>query len=151
MAHFARVSNGIVQQVIVVSNDDCGGGTYPESEPIGQTFLASLGLAGEWRQTSYNANFRGKYAGIGDIIKVTVKEAIPRGKVKKGQVMTAVVVRTRHGVRRADGSIIRFDGNAAVLLNNKQEPIGTRIFGPVARELRAKKFMKIISLAPEVL
>ncbi|MBA1275620.1 50S ribosomal protein L14 [Stutzerimonas azotifigens] len=92
-----------------------------------------------------------RYAGIGDIIKVTIKEAIPRGKVKKGQVMTAVVVRTRHGVRRADGSIIRFDGNAAVLLNNKQEPIGTRIFGPVTRELRSEKFMKIVSLAPEVL
>lgn len=92
-----------------------------------------------------------RYAGIGDIIKVTVKEAIPRGKVKKGQVMTALVVRTRHGVRRADGSIIRFDGNAAVLLNNKQEPIGTRIFGPVTRELRTEKFMKIVSLAPEVL
>ena len=92
-----------------------------------------------------------RYAGIGDIIKVTVKEAIPRGKVKKGQVMTAVVVRTRHGVRRADGSIIRFDGNAAVLLNNKQEPIGTRIFGPVTREVRTEKFMKIVSLAPEVL
>ncbi|MCF5674285.1 50S ribosomal protein L14 [Pseudomonas syringae] len=92
-----------------------------------------------------------RYAGIGDIIKVTVKEAIPRGKVKKGQVMTAVVARTRHGVRRADGSIIRFDGNAAVLLNNKQEPIGTRIFGPVTRELRTEKFMKIVSLAPEVL
>ncbi len=92
-----------------------------------------------------------RYAGIGDIIKVTVKEAIPRGKVKKGQVMTAVVVRTRHGVRRADRSIIRFDGNAAVLLNNKQEPIGTRIFGPVTRELRSEKFMKIVSLAPEVL
>ena len=92
-----------------------------------------------------------RYAGIGDIITVTVKEAIPRGKVKKGQVMTAVVVRTRHGVRRADGSIIRFDGNAAVLLNNKQEPIGTRIFGPVTRELRTEKFMKIVSLAPEVL
>ncbi|MFW9270101.1 50S ribosomal protein L14 [Pseudomonas sp. D2-30] len=92
-----------------------------------------------------------RYAGIGDIIKVTVKEAIPRGKVKKGQVMTAIVVRTRHGVRRADGSIIRFDGNAAVLLNNKQEPIGTRIFGPVTRELRTEKFMKIVSLAPEVL
>ncbi|MGE8155172.1 50S ribosomal protein L14 [Pseudomonas vancouverensis] len=92
-----------------------------------------------------------RYAGIGDIIKVTVKEAIPRGKVKKGQVLTAVVVRTRHGVRRADGSIIRFDGNAAVLLNNKQEPIGTRIFGPVTRELRTEKFMKIVSLAPEVL
>lgn len=84
-----------------------------------------------------------RYAGIGDIIKVTVKEAIPRGKVKKGQVMTAVVVRTRFGVRRPDGSIIRFDGNAAVLLNNKQEPIGTRIFGPVTRELRNDKFMKI--------
>ena len=92
-----------------------------------------------------------RYAGIGAIIKVTVKEAIPRGKVKKGQVMTAVVVRTRHGVRRPDGSIIRFDGNAAVLLNNKQEPIGTRIFGPVTRELRNEKFMKIVSLAPEVL
>lgn len=92
-----------------------------------------------------------RYAGIGDIIKVTVKEAIPRGKVKKGQVMTAVVVRTRHGVRRPDGSIIRFDVNAAVLLNNKQEPIGTRIFGPVTRELRTEKFMKIVSLAPEVL
>ncbi|HCF3261975.1 TPA: 50S ribosomal protein L14 [Pseudomonas aeruginosa] len=94
---------------------------------------------------------RRRYAGIGDIIKVTVKEAIPRGKVKKGQVMTAVVVRTKHGVRRTDGSIIRFDGNAAVLLNNKQEPIGTRIFGPVTRELRTEKFMKIVSLAPEVL
>ncbi|HHK2171448.1 TPA: 50S ribosomal protein L14 [Pseudomonas aeruginosa] len=92
-----------------------------------------------------------RYAGIGDIIKVTVKEAIPRSKVKKGQVMTAVVVRTKHGVRRTDGSIIRFDGNAAVLLNNKQEPIGTRIFGPVTRELRTEKFMKIVSLAPEVL
>ena len=92
-----------------------------------------------------------RYAGIGDIIKVTVKEAIPRGKVKKGQVMTAVVVRTKHGVRRTDGSIIRFDGSAAVLLNNKQEPIGTRIFGPVTRELRTEKFMKIVSLAPEVL
>ncbi|HHW2960567.1 50S ribosomal protein L14 [Pseudomonas aeruginosa] len=92
-----------------------------------------------------------RYAGIGDIIKVTVKEAIPRGKVKKGQVMTAVVVRTKHGVRRTDGSIIRFDGNAAVLLNNKQELIGTRIFGPVTRELRTEKFMKIVSLAPEVL
>ncbi|MDF5998406.1 50S ribosomal protein L14 [Pseudomonas aeruginosa PA99] len=90
-----------------------------------------------------------RYAGIGDIIKVTVKEAIPRGKVKKGQVMTAVVVRTKHGVRRTDGSIIRFDGNAAVLLNNKQEPIGTRIFGPVTRELRTEKFMKIVSLAPK--
>jgi len=92
-----------------------------------------------------------RYARIGDIIKVTVKEAIPRGKVKKGQVMTAVVVRTAHGVRRPDGSIIRFDGNAAVLLNAKQEPIGTRIFGPVTRELRTEKFMKIVSLAPEVL
>ena len=92
-----------------------------------------------------------RYAGIGDIIKVTVKEAIPRGKVKKGQVLTAVIVRTRHGVRRTDGSLIRFDGNAAVLLNNKNEPIGTRIFGPVPRELRNEQFMKIVSLAPEVL
>lgn len=92
-----------------------------------------------------------RYAGIGDIIKVTVKEAIPRGRVKKGEVMTAVVVRTRKGVRRTDGSVIRFDENAAVLLNNNKAPIGTRIFGPVTRELRTEQFMKIISLAPEVL
>jgi len=92
-----------------------------------------------------------RYAGIGDIIKVTVKDAIARGKVKKGQVMTAVVVRTKKGVRRPDGSLIKFDDNAAVLLNNQQAPIGTRIFGPVTRELRGDKFMKIISLAPEVL
>lgn len=92
-----------------------------------------------------------RYAGIGDVIKVTVKEAIPRGKVKKGQVLKAVVVRTRSGVRRQDGSLIRFDGNAAVLLNNQDAPIGTRIFGPVTRELRNERFMKIISLAPEVL
>ncbi|QIB66218.1 50S ribosomal protein L14 [Kineobactrum salinum] len=92
-----------------------------------------------------------RYARVGDLIKVTVKEAIPRGKVKKGQVMTAVVVRTRKGVRRADGSLIKFDDNAAVLLNTQQAPIGTRIFGPVTRELRGEKFMKIISLAPEVI
>ena len=92
-----------------------------------------------------------RYARIGDIIKVTVKEAIPRGKVKKGQVMNAVVVRTRSGVRRQDGSLIKFDGNAAVLLNTNLAPIGTRIFGPVPRELRSERFMKIISLAPEVL
>lgn len=92
-----------------------------------------------------------RYARIGDIIKVTVKEAIPRGKVKKGQVLKAVVVRTRKGVRRPDGSVIRFDTNSAVLLNNNDAPIGTRIFGPVTRELRNEKFMKIISLAPEVL
>lgn len=92
-----------------------------------------------------------RYAGIGDIIKVSIKDAIPRGKVKKGEVYNAVVVRTRKGVRRPDGSLIRFDGNAAVLLNNKHEPIGTRIFGPVTRELRSEKFMKIVSLAPEVL
>jgi large subunit ribosomal protein L14 len=92
-----------------------------------------------------------RYAGVGDVIKVSVKDAIPRGKVKKGQVMTAVVVRTKKGVRRADGSLIKFDDNAAVLLNNQQAPIGTRIFGPVTRELRGEKFMKIISLAPEVL
>jgi len=92
-----------------------------------------------------------RYAGIGDIIKVSIKEAIPRGKVKKGDVHNAVVVRTRKGVRRPDGSIIRFDSNAAVLLNANLQPIGTRIFGPVTRELRNEKFMKIISLAPEVL
>ena len=92
-----------------------------------------------------------RYARIGDIIKVTVKDAIPRGKVKKGEVYSAVVVRTRSGVRRNDGSLIRFDGNAAVLLNPKLEPIGTRIFGPVTRELRSERFMKIVSLAPEVL
>lgn len=92
-----------------------------------------------------------RYAGIGDIIKVSVKDAIPRGKVKKGEVYDAVVVRTTKGVRRPDGSVVRFDGNAAVLLNNKKEPIGTRIFGPVTRELRSEQFMKIVSLAPEVL
>jgi large subunit ribosomal protein L14 len=92
-----------------------------------------------------------RYAGIGDVIKVTVKDAIPRGKVKKGDVFNAVVVRTRKGVRRPDGSVVRFDGNAAVLLNNQLQPIGTRIFGPVTRELRSERFMKIISLAPEVL
>lgn len=94
---------------------------------------------------------RRRYARIGDIIKVSVKEAIPRGKVKKGEVYSAVVVRTRKGVRRPDGSLIRFDGNAAVLLNQQLQPIGTRIFGPVTRELRSERFMKIISLAPEVL
>ncbi len=92
-----------------------------------------------------------RYAGIGDIIKVSIKEAIPRGKVKKGDVYNAVVVRTKKGVRRPDGSIIRFDSNSAVLLNAQLQPIGTRIFGPVTRELRNEKFMKIISLAPEVL
>ncbi|MCX2979424.1 50S ribosomal protein L14 [Halieaceae bacterium IMCC14734] len=92
-----------------------------------------------------------RYARVGDLIKVTVKEAIPRGKVKKGQVMTAVVVRTRKGVRRQDGSLIKFDDNAAVLLNAQNAPVGTRIFGPVTRELRGEQFMKIISLAPEVL
>ena len=90
-------------------------------------------------------------AAVGDVIKVSVKDAIPRGKVKKGEVYDAVVVRTKSGVRRADGSLIRFDSNAAVLLTNKLEPIGTRIFGPVTRELRNVQFMKIISLAPEVL
>ena len=92
-----------------------------------------------------------RYAGVGDVIKVSEKDAIPRGRVKKGEIYNAVVVRTRKGVRRSDGSLIRFDGNAAVLLNAKLEPIGTRIFGPVTRELRAGKFMKIVSLAPEVL
>ena len=92
-----------------------------------------------------------RYATVGDIIVVSVKEAIPRGRVKKGEVMKAVVVRTAKGVRRPDGSIIRFDRNAAVLINAQGEPVGTRIFGPVTRELRSKKHMKIVSLAPEVL
>lgn len=92
-----------------------------------------------------------RYAGIGDVIRVSVKDAAPRGRVKKGEVYYAVVVRTAKGVRRPDGSLVRFDGNAAVLLNAKFEPIGTRIFGPVTRELRGEKFMKIVSLAPEVL
>ena len=92
-----------------------------------------------------------RYASVGDIIKVSIKEAIPRGKVKKGEVMSAVVVRTCKGVRRPDGSLIRFDNNAVVLLNAQMQPIGTRIFGPVTRELRTGKFMKIVSLALEVL
>ena len=92
-----------------------------------------------------------RFATIGDVIKVTIKDAIPKGKVKKGEVYNAVIVRTKKGIRRSDGSVIRFDGNAAVLLDNKLEPIGTRVFGPVTRELRAKKQLKIISLAPEVI
>ena len=92
-----------------------------------------------------------RYAHIGDIIKVTVKEAIPRGRVQKGQVMNALVVRTRKGVRRGDGSLIKFDENAAVLLNQQNQPVGTRIFGPVTRELRNENFMRIVSLAPEVI
>ncbi|NIM70036.1 MAG: 50S ribosomal protein L14 [Xanthomonadales bacterium] len=92
-----------------------------------------------------------RYASIGDVVKVTVKDAIPRGKVKKGEIYDALIVRTKAGVRRPDGSLIRFDGNAAVLLSPKLEPIGTRIFGPVTRELRSEQFMKIVSLAPEVL
>lgn len=92
-----------------------------------------------------------RYAAIGDVIKVAVKQAAPRGRVKKGEIYNAVVVRTAKGVRRPDGSLVKFDGNAAVLLNNKLEPIGTRIFGPVTRELRTERFMKIVSLAPEVL
>ncbi|MEZ7912598.1 MAG: 50S ribosomal protein L14 [Propionivibrio sp.] len=92
-----------------------------------------------------------RYASVGDIIKVSIKDAAPRGRVKKGDVYNAVVVRTAAGVRRPDGSLVKFDSNAAVLLNNKLEPIGTRIFGPVTRELRGERFMKIVSLAPEVL
>jgi len=92
-----------------------------------------------------------KYAGVGDLIVVSVKEAIPRGRVKKGDVMKAVVVRTAKDIRRPDGSVIRFDRNAAVLVNNQGEPVGTRIFGPVTRELRSRNQMKIVSLAPEVL
>ena len=92
-----------------------------------------------------------RYAGVGDIIKISVKEAIPNSRVKKGDVYHAVVVRTKHGVRRGDGLLIRFDNNAAVLLNAQYQPVGTRIFGPVTRELRSERFMRIISLAPEVL
>ena len=92
-----------------------------------------------------------RYAGIGDVIKISIKEAIPNGRVQKGDVYNAVIVRTKKGVRRNDGSLIRFDGNAAVLLNTQLQPVGTRIFGPVTRELRTAQFMKIISLAPEVL
>ena len=92
-----------------------------------------------------------RYAGVGDIIKISIKEAIPNSRVRKGVLFNAVVVRTRHGVRRSDGSLIRFDRNAAVLLNPQNQPIGTRIFGPVTRELRSERFMRIISLAPEVL
>ena len=92
-----------------------------------------------------------RYAAIGDIIKVSIKDAIPRGRVKKGEVYNALVVRTKKGVRRTDGSLIRFDDNAAVILNAQLQPLGTRIFGPVTRELRNEKFMKIVSLAPEVL
>ncbi len=92
-----------------------------------------------------------QYANIGDVIKVSIKDAAPRGRVKKGEVYNAVIVRTAKGVRRSDGSLLRFDENAAVLLNNKLEPIGTRIFGPVTRELRNARYMKIVSLAPEVL
>ena len=94
---------------------------------------------------------RRRYAGIGDVIKIAVKEATPRGRVKKGEVYNALVVRTDKGVRRTDGSLVKFDGKAAVLLNAKLEPIGTRIFGPVTRELRTERFMKIVSLAPEVI
>jgi large subunit ribosomal protein L14 len=92
-----------------------------------------------------------RYASVGDIVKVSIKDAAPRGRVKKGDIYSAVIVRTAKGVRRPDGSLVRFDNNAAVLLNNKLEPIGTRIFGPVTRELRSERFMKIVSLAPEVL
>lgn len=92
-----------------------------------------------------------RYASVGDVIRVSVKEAIPRGRVKKGEVYRAVVVRTRAGLRRADGSSIRFDSNAVVLLNNQGQPLGTRIFGPVTRELRTEQFMRLVSLAPEVL
>lgn len=118
-----------------------------------QTVLAAADNSGARRLMCVKVlgGSKRRYAGVGDIIKVTVKEAIPRGKVKKGEVYNAVVVRTRKGVRRSDGSLIRFDGNAAVLLNTQLQPIGTRIFGPVTRELRTERFMRIVSLAPEVL
>ena len=117
----------------------------------GSSFIADNTGAKEVMCIKVLGGSKRRYAGVGDVIKVSVKDAIPRGKVKKGEIYNAVVVRTRKGVRRPDGSLIRFDGNAAVLLNNKLEPIGTRIFGPVTRELRTGNFMKIISLAPEVI
>ena len=118
-----------------------------------QTYLAAADNSGARQLMCIKVlgGTRRRYASVGDVIKVSIKDAIPRGRVKKGEVYNAVVVRTRTGVRRPDGSVIRVDGNAAVLLNNKLEPIGTRIFGPVTRELRNENFMKIISLAPEVL
>jgi len=118
-----------------------------------QTFLQAADNSGARRLMCIKVfgGSKRRYANIGDIIKVTIKDAIPRGRVKKGEVYHAVVVRTRKGLRRPDGSAIRFDGNAAVLLTPRFEPIGTRIFGPVTRELRTSRFMKIISLAPEVL
>ena len=117
-----------------------------------QTYLAAADNSGARQLMCIKVlgGTRRRYASVGDVIKVSIKDAIPRGRVKKGEVYNAVVVRTRKGVRRPDGSVIRFDGNAAVLLNNKLEPIGTRIFGPVTRELRNENFMKIIALAPEV-
>ena len=118
-----------------------------------QTILSAADNSGARRMMCIKVlgGSRRRYARIGDIIKVTIKDAIPRGRVRKGEMYNAVVVRTSHGVRRPDGSAIRFDSNAAVLLNARHEPIGTRIFGPVTRELRTSKFMRIISLAPEVL
>ena len=114
-----------------------------------QTYLAAADNSGARQMMCIKVlgGTRRRYASVGDVIKVSIRDAIPRGRVKKGEVYNAVVVRTRKGVRRPDGSVIRFDGNAAVLLNNKLEPIGTRIFGPVTRELRTEKFMKIISRA----
>ena len=118
-----------------------------------QTVLQAADNSGARRLTCIKVlgGSKRRYAGIGDVIKVTIKEAIPRGKVKKGDVFDAVVVRTKKGVRRPDGSLIRFDGNAAVLLDKQLNPVGTRIFGPVTRELRSEKFMRIVSLAQEVL
>ena len=118
-----------------------------------QTYLAAADNSGarELMCIKVLGGSKRRYASVGDVIKVSIKECAPRGRVKKGEIYSAVVVRTAKGIRRGDGSLIKFDGNAAVLLNNKLEPIGTRIFGPVTRELRTEKFMKIVSLAPEVL
>jgi large subunit ribosomal protein L14 len=115
-----------------------------------QSMLDAADNSGAKRMMCIGGSHR-RYAHVGDVIKVSIKDAIPRGKVKKGEVFNAVVVRTRKGVRRPDGSVIRFDGNAAVLLDKQLQPIGTRIFGPVTRELRSDRFMRIVSLAPEVL
>ena len=126
--------------ILLAGSSLCAGGAYAQSG-AGAATIPGVRASDSDQQV----------ASVGDVIKVSIKEAAPRGRVKKGEIYSAVVVRTAKGIRRADGSLVKFDGNAAVLLTNKLEPIGTRIFGPVTRELRNVQFMKIISLAPEVL
>ena len=143
--HYAAFESGLQAPASEVYLHEMPGGQFTNLKAQAR----SLGLEDRWHEVAQ------AYADVnrmfGDIVKVSIKDAAPRGRVKKGDVYNAVVVRTAKGVRRPDGSLVKFDGNAAVLLNNKLEPIGTRIFGPVTRELRTEKFMKIVSLAPEVL